>query len=92
LKAGVNVAIGVVDEAYAQNTRFEASWLLLTSNGFIDHATAFALVTTNLENVLGVQMEMPQDLVVYHGGDVFEFEAKAVGVMTEMFRRTDLFE
>jgi len=42
--------------------------------------------------MLGVQMEMPQDLVAYHGGDVFEFEAKVVGVMTEMFRRTDLFE
>ncbi|KAG2097819.1 hypothetical protein BD769DRAFT_1677772 [Suillus cothurnatus] len=58
LKAGVNVAIGIVDEVYAQNTCFEAGWLLLTSNGFIDHATAFALVTTNLEKALGVQMEM----------------------------------
>jgi hypothetical protein len=58
LKAGVNVAIGIVDEVYAQNTCFEAGWLLLTSNGFIDYATAFALVTTNLEKALGVQMEM----------------------------------
>jgi imidazolonepropionase-like amidohydrolase len=92
LKAGVNVAIGVIDEAYARNTRFEAGWLLLTSNGFIDRTMALALVTTNLEKALGVQREMPQDLVAYRGGDVFEFEAKAVGVISETFRRTDLFE
>ncbi|KAG1899770.1 uncharacterized protein F5891DRAFT_1036409 [Suillus fuscotomentosus] len=91
LKAGVNVAIGVIDEYNARNTRFEAGWFLLTSNGFIDRATALALATTNLEKALGVQREMPQDLVAYRGGDVFEFEAKVVGVISETLGRTDLF-
>ncbi|KAG1725689.1 uncharacterized protein EDB91DRAFT_1254630 [Suillus paluster] len=91
LKAGVNVAIGVVDEYNARNTRFEVGWFLLTSNGVIDRTTALALATTNLEKALGVQREMPQDLVAYRGGDVFEFEAKVVGVLSETLGRTDLF-
>ncbi|KAG1827623.1 uncharacterized protein BJ212DRAFT_1494927 [Suillus subaureus] len=91
LKAGVNVGIGVVDESNARNTRFEAGWFLFTSNGFIDRTTALALATTNLEKALGIQREMPQDLVAYRGGDVFEFEAKAVGVISETLGRIDLF-
>ncbi|KAG1855024.1 hypothetical protein F4604DRAFT_1801268 [Suillus subluteus] len=91
LKAGVNVAIGVVEESSARNTRFEAGWFLLTSNGFVDRTTALALATTNLEKALGVQRDMPQDLVAYRGGDVFEFEAKAVGVISETLGRIDLF-
>ncbi|KAG1742005.1 hypothetical protein EDB19DRAFT_1703499 [Suillus lakei] len=91
LKAGVNVAIGVVDEHNVRNTRFEVGWSLLTSNGTIDRTTALALATTNLETALGVQREMPQDLVAYRGGDVFDFEAKVVGVISETLGRTDLF-
>ncbi|KAG2135195.1 uncharacterized protein EDB93DRAFT_1254338 [Suillus bovinus] len=91
LKAGVNVAIGVVDENNVRHTRFEVGWSLLTSNGTIDRTTALALATTNLEKALGVQREMPQDLVAYRGGDVFEFEAKVVGVISETLGRTDLF-
>ncbi|KAG1735265.1 uncharacterized protein EDB91DRAFT_1250481 [Suillus paluster] len=91
LKAGVNVAIGVVDEHDARNTRFEVGWSLLTSNGAIDRTTALALATTNLEKALGIRREMPQDLVAYRGGDVFEFEAKVVGVISETLGWTDLF-
>ncbi|KIK32437.1 hypothetical protein CY34DRAFT_101513, partial [Suillus luteus UH-Slu-Lm8-n1] len=64
---------------------------LLTSNGFIDRTTALTLATTNLEKALGVQREMPQDLVTYRGGDVFELEAKVVGVISETLGRTGLF-
>ncbi|KAG2041106.1 hypothetical protein BDR03DRAFT_1089407 [Suillus americanus] len=91
LKADVNVAIGVIDEHNVRHTRFEVGWSLLTSNGTIDRTTALALATTNLEKALGVQRDMPQDLVAYRGGDVFEFEAKAVAVISETLGRTDLF-
>jgi len=91
LKTGVNVGIGVVQEYNARNTRFEVGWSFLTSNGAINHTTALALTTTNLERALGVQREMPQDFVAYRGGDMFEFEAKVVGVISETLRRTDLF-
>lgn len=49
------------------------------------------LVTTNLEKALGMQQEMPQDLVAFRGGDMFEFEAKVVGVISETLGRVDLF-
>ncbi|KAG1769723.1 hypothetical protein EV702DRAFT_1250810 [Suillus placidus] len=91
LKAGVNVAIAVNDEYNARNTRFEVGSSLLMSNAVIDRTTALALATTNLEKALGVQREMPQDLVAYRGGDVFEFEAKVVGVLSDTLGRTDLF-
>ncbi|KAG1827620.1 uncharacterized protein BJ212DRAFT_1256353 [Suillus subaureus] len=91
LRAGANVAIGVVDEHNVRHTRFEVGWSLLTSNGTINRTIALALATTNLEKALGVQREMPQDLVAYRGGDVFEFEAKVVGVISETLGRTDLF-
>jgi hypothetical protein len=64
--------------------------LLLSSIGFIDR-TALALVTTNLEKALGVQREMPQDLVAYLGRDVLEFETKVVGVISETLGQTNLF-
>ncbi|KAG1727960.1 uncharacterized protein EDB91DRAFT_1315483 [Suillus paluster] len=48
LKAGVNVAIGVVDEYNVCNTRFKVGWFLLTSNGVINRTMALALATTNL--------------------------------------------
>lgn len=35
---------------------------------------------------------MPQDLVAYKGGDVFDFEGKPVAAISEQFGRTDLFE
>jgi hypothetical protein len=37
LKAGVNVAIGIVDEVYAQNTCFEAGWVYLVEHFFLCH-------------------------------------------------------
>jgi hypothetical protein len=37
LKAGVNVAIGIVDEVYAQNTCFEAGWVCLVEHFFLCH-------------------------------------------------------
>jgi hypothetical protein len=87
LKAVVNVAIDDVEEPGAWDT---ACCLLLLSIGFIDR-TALALAATNLEKALGVQREMPWDLVAYLGGDVLEFETKVVGVISETLGQTDLF-
>ncbi|OJA11255.1 hypothetical protein AZE42_05686 [Rhizopogon vesiculosus] len=83
--------IAKAGEYNARNMRFEVGWSFLTSNGAINHTMALALTTINLERALGVQREMPQDLVAYRGGDVFEFEAKVVDVISETLRRTDLF-
>ncbi|EGO21300.1 hypothetical protein SERLADRAFT_417630 [Serpula lacrymans var. lacrymans S7.9] len=92
LEAGVNVGIGVVDEAYARNTRFEVAWAALESNGTINRAEALALATTNLEKALGlVDVAMPNDLVAYEGGDIFDIQSKVVAVICPRAHRTDLF-
>lgn len=91
LAAGVNVGVGLTNEFEARHLRFEASRVVLSANGSIDLATALKLVTTNLEKALGIHDTMPQDLVAYPGGHVFDFEGKAVAVISEQLGRIDLF-
>ncbi|KLO05758.1 hypothetical protein SCHPADRAFT_917689 [Schizopora paradoxa] len=97
LDHGVNVAIGVVDEFAARNTRFDAAWAALESHGKIDRRTALALVTTNLEKALGVgagsksHKGYRQDFVAYKGGDMFNLESKVVGVVSAERGVVDLF-
>jgi len=93
LAEGVNVAIGVINEAAARNTRFDIAWAALESNGTIHKSQAFALASSNLERALGLtrdRFEMP-DLVMYQGGGVFDFESKVVGVISAARRVIDLF-
>ncbi|KAF8801695.1 amidohydrolase [Phlegmacium glaucopus] len=93
LAEGVNVAIGVIDESAARNTRFEIAWAALESNGTIDKFEAFALASYNLEQALGLTrdiFEIP-DLVMYQGGGVFDFESKVIGVISVERRVVDLF-
>ncbi|KAH7889205.1 hypothetical protein F5I97DRAFT_486659 [Phlebopus sp. FC_14] len=94
LDAGVTVGIGLEDEYEARNLRFEVARIVLSSSATIDRTTALALATTNLEKALGLVAPdtiMPQDLVAYRGGDVFEFEARAVAVLSAQLGRTDVF-
>jgi hypothetical protein len=65
--------------------------LALSSNGTIDRTTALALATTNVEKALGIHDNMPQDLVAYAGGDIFDFEAKVVAAISAQLGRTDVF-
>ncbi|KAF8551997.1 hypothetical protein OG21DRAFT_1477901 [Imleria badia] len=92
LAAGVQVGVGLPDEFEARNLRWEVARLALASNGTIDRTTALALATVNVERALGVDVDMPQDLVAYKGGDVFDFEGKPVAVISAQLGRTDLFE
>ncbi|KAF9242017.1 hypothetical protein BU15DRAFT_44398 [Melanogaster broomeanus] len=91
LTAGVQVGVGLSDEYEARNLRWEVARLALSSDGSIDRTTAFALATINVEKALGIGGGMPQDLVAYAGGDVFDFEGKAVAVISAQLGRTDLF-
>jgi len=92
LAAGVQVGVGLQDEFEARNLRWEVARLALASNGTIDRTTALALATVNVERALGVAVEMPQDLVAYKGGDVFDFEGKPIAVISAQLGRIDLFE
>ncbi|KDR69234.1 hypothetical protein GALMADRAFT_215246 [Galerina marginata CBS 339.88] len=58
LNAGVNVAIGVVDESSARNTRFEVAWAALESNGTMTRAQAIALASSNLSLTQGAGFEV----------------------------------
>ncbi|KAF4615672.1 hypothetical protein D9613_012510 [Agrocybe pediades] len=83
LDAGVNVAIGVVDEYAARNLRFDLAWIALDSNGTISQNQAFALATTNLHKALGLSARsrvVVPDLVLYSGGGALDFGSKVVGV------------
>ncbi|KAH9484599.1 hypothetical protein JR316_0004081 [Psilocybe cubensis] len=84
LDAGVNVAIGTVNESAARNTRFEIAWAALESNGTISKSQAIALASTNLHKALGVRhhkLSIP-DLILYSGGSPFDLESKVTGVLS----------
>ncbi|KAF8958055.1 hypothetical protein BDZ97DRAFT_1950338 [Flammula alnicola] len=93
LDAGVNVAIGVVDESSARNTRFEIAWAALESNGTISKSQALALASTNLHKALGLVRPLFSipDLVMYRGGGLLDFESKVVGVMSAERAVVELF-
>ncbi|KDQ64250.1 hypothetical protein JAAARDRAFT_64138 [Jaapia argillacea MUCL 33604] len=84
LEHKVTVALGVRDAWQVQNTRFDLGWAALESNGRIDRREAFALATTNLEELLGVKdmFDDRADLVAYEGGGVFDLSSKVVAVLS----------
>lgn len=56
----------------------------LESNGRIQEHQAYALVTTDLENLLGIRDmgEDAADLVATEGGSIFEQSSKVVGIIS----------
>ena len=65
----------------------------MESNGTILESEAFALVSSNLEQALGLtrrRFDIP-DLVMYRGGGVFDFESKVVGVVSSERKVVELF-
>lgn len=58
---------------------------------------ALALVSTNLEKLLGIQASSSssgsagEDLVAFKGGDIFGFESKVVAVISPVREVVDLF-
>ncbi|KIJ40920.1 hypothetical protein M422DRAFT_780574 [Sphaerobolus stellatus SS14] len=82
MEHGVSVAIGVPSATSARNARFDAGWIALESSN-ISTSKALALITTNVEKLLGVSIPSGSaDIVVYHGGNVFDFSSKVVGVIS----------
>ncbi|KAF7984922.1 hypothetical protein HWV62_9825 [Athelia sp. TMB] len=92
MKAGVNVAIGVVHEYTARNLRFDLAWTALESHGRISKIQAVALATSNLERALGMPVYSRQDIVAYRGGDLFDLSSKVVAVLSADRGTVDLFE
>ena len=67
----------------------------MESNRTIHQSQAFALVTSNLEQALGLtrrhtEYEIP-DFVMYQGGGAFDFESKVIGVVSSARKVVELF-
>jgi len=83
MDAGITVAIGCRDAWQPANTRFDAAWAALETNGRVTRQKAQALVSTNLEKLLDVEGWVDEDggdLVAYEGGNVFDLASKPVAV------------
>ncbi|KZT52272.1 carbohydrate esterase family 9 protein [Calocera cornea HHB12733] len=92
LAHNVTVGIGVVWEWQTRNTRFDAIWAYREGGGKISKGQALALVSSNVEKVLGLHTSSDVgDLVAYRGGDFLSPGAKVVGVMSAERGVTDLF-
>lgn len=80
VSSGVTVALGILESWSARNTRLEAAWARLSAPSLTDEG-ALALVSSNLEKLLGVEKRSVEaeraDWVAYEG-DFWGFEGKAV--------------
>ena len=66
---------------------------MLESNARISERQAYALVTKDLERLLGVRgvNEESADLVAFDGGGIFDFSSKVVGVISTRRGSVELF-
>ncbi|KAJ4472838.1 carbohydrate esterase family 9 protein [Lentinula edodes] len=94
LANNVTVGVGVnFDESWAvRNTRFDVSWASLEAGGEISKAGAIALVSSNLEKLLGLAAgTVSSNLIATTGGTVLDFESKVVAVASAKRGVVDLF-
>lgn len=108
LEHDVNVGLGVRSAWEARNLGFDIQWVslqishwaaltngfqaILESNGRIDERKAYALVSSDLEKILGVRnVGEDADLVAYEGGGLFDLSSKVVGIISPRREVVDLF-
>ncbi|KAJ7044508.1 carbohydrate esterase family 9 protein [Mycena alexandri] len=90
VEEGVKVGLKCQEAQDARRLRFDLAWAMLASNGIIGETEAYALVSTNLQDILGVT-EDGGDLVAYAGGSVYETSSKAAAVISGKRGRVDVF-
>jgi len=94
LTHNITVGIGIEEAWSARNTLFDVGWAALEAGGRISKVQALALASTNLEVLLGGDVEGAwriSDLVAAQGGDLFSFESKIVGILSPRRGFVDLF-
>ncbi|ODN78842.1 hypothetical protein L202_04386 [Cryptococcus amylolentus CBS 6039] len=92
---GVTVGLGIVEEWQARNTRYDAAWVYANSPDVFSKSSALALVSGNLEELLGLNdaykaREEEKAWVAYEG-DMFGFEGRVRGVRGFGKEEIDLF-
>ncbi|KAI1784449.1 composite domain of metallo-dependent hydrolase [Ganoderma leucocontextum] len=91
LEHNVTVGVGTPDADKARNTRFDAGWAALEAGGAISKAQAIALVSTNVEKLLGIERDEDEtELVATSGGDLLEY-SKVVAVVSPTRGVVDVF-
>ncbi|KAM5537547.1 hypothetical protein V8D89_008760 [Ganoderma adspersum] len=91
LEYGVTVGLGTIDSDKARNTRFDAGWAALEGGDAISKAQAIALVSTNVEKLLGIERDSDEtELVATSGGDLLEY-SKVVAVISPTRGVVDVF-
>jgi hypothetical protein len=73
----------------ARSSRFDAAWEAVNSGGALDKETALGLISTNLEKLLGLELE-EQEMVVWREGDVFDLHSKVVAVISKRREQVDI--
>ena len=79
--------------SFSQVLAYEVYQAILESNGRIDRDQAYALVSTNLEKLLGIRATDNEelDMVAYEGGGVFDLTSKVVAVISPEQRGVNFF-
>ncbi|KAJ7240322.1 carbohydrate esterase family 9 protein [Mycena haematopus] len=90
-REGVKIGLKWREAQDVRNMWFDLTWAMLASNGLIKKDEAYALVSSNLEDLLGVTTDGMGDLVAYAGGDPFETSSKAVAVISAQRGQVDIF-
>ncbi|KAJ7129499.1 carbohydrate esterase family 9 protein [Mycena epipterygia] len=92
VREGVKVGLRTTQAQYARNMRFDLTWAMLASNGRISEAEAYALASSNLQELLGVTTDHEiGDLVAYAGGSLFEGSSKVAAVISAQRGQVDVF-
>ncbi|KAG5648502.1 hypothetical protein DXG03_003113 [Asterophora parasitica] len=86
----VTVGLGVDENWSARNTRFDAGWAALETDGRLSKGDALALASVNVDVLLGRNTEN-NDLVATKGGDLLSFEGRPVSVISPDRGVVDLF-
>lgn len=92
LSHNVTVGLGIRESWQARNAWFDAAWVAIEAGGKLDEATALGLVSTNLEQLLGleIQTQGQADIVAWQGGDIFSMNSKVVAVVSSARQQIDI--
>ncbi|KZT72052.1 carbohydrate esterase family 9 protein [Daedalea quercina L-15889] len=91
LAQNITVGIGTLSPAEARNLPFEVAWVALDAGRAISKEEAIALGSTNVEILLGGDIDTDgHDMVVTEGGDILDMQSKVVAVVSPARQLVDL--
>ncbi|KAF9462476.1 carbohydrate esterase family 9 protein [Collybia nuda] len=90
---GVTVGIGCEEIWQSRNLPFDVAWVAIEAGGRISKEEAIAIGSTNVEKLLGAEVEDESgDLVATQGGDLLETSSKVVAVISPVRQVVHIIE